>query len=50
MLQRALLDKGLLKVLNFRNSRSTLAYAHLITPGGLAGKSALTRGYLERKS
>jgi hypothetical protein len=27
-----------------------VAYAYLVTPGGLAEKAALTRGYLERKS
>ena len=49
-LLHALLDKGLLKARNFRNSQNKLAYAYLITPGGLAEKAALTRGYLERKS
>jgi EPS-associated MarR family transcriptional regulator len=49
-LLRALLDKGLLKARNFRNSQNKLAYAYLITPRGMAEKAALTRGYLERKS
>lgn len=49
-LLRALLDKGLLKARNFRNSHNKLAYAYLITPTGLAEKAALTRGYLDRKS
>ena len=49
-LLHALLDKGLLKARNFRNSQNKLAYAYLVTPGGLAEKAALTRGYLERKS
>ena len=49
-LLRALLDKGLLKARNFRNSQNKLAYAYLITPTGLAEKAALTRGYLDRKS
>ena len=49
-LLHALLDKGLLKARNFRNSQNKLAYAYLLTPGGLAEKAALTRGYLERKS
>jgi hypothetical protein len=31
-------------------SQRQLAYAYLVTPGGLAEKAALTRGYLERKS
>ena len=49
-LLHALLDKGLLKARNFRNSQNKLAYAYLVTPGGLAEKAALTRGYLERKA
>jgi EPS-associated MarR family transcriptional regulator len=46
---RALLDKGLLKVQNFRNSQRKLAYAYLLTPAGLAEKAALTRRFLARK-
>ena len=49
-LLRALLDKGLLKASNFRNSQNKLAYAYLLTPQGLAQKAALTRTYLERKT
>ena len=49
-LLRALLDKGLLKARNFRNSHNKLAYAYLLTPSGIAQKAELTRGYLERKT
>ena len=49
-LLRALLDKGLLKARNFRNSQNKLAYAYLLTPSGIAQKAELTRGYLERKT
>ena len=49
-LLRALLDKGLLKARNFRNSQNKLAYAYLVTPSGMAQKAELTRGYLERKT
>jgi EPS-associated MarR family transcriptional regulator len=48
-LLRALVDKGLLKARNFRNSHK-LAYAYLLTPQGLAQKAALTQSYLERKT
>lgn len=46
---RALLDKGLIKVRNFRNSHNKLAYAYLLTPAGLAAKARLTRRFLEAK-
>jgi EPS-associated MarR family transcriptional regulator len=49
-LLRALLDKGLLKARNFRNSQNKLAYAYLVTPSGIAQKAELTRSYLERKT
>ena len=49
-LLHALLDKGLLKARNFRNSQNKLAYAYLLTPSGIAQKAELTRGYLERKT
>ena len=49
-LLRALVDKGLLKARNFRNSHNQLAYAYLLTPSGIAQKAELTRGYLERKT
>lgn len=46
---RALLDKGLIKVQNFRQSKNKLRYAYLLTPVGLAEKSKLTAEYLRRK-
>ena len=49
-LLHALLDKGLPKACNFRNSQNKLAYAYLLTPSGIAQKAELTRGYLERKT
>jgi EPS-associated MarR family transcriptional regulator len=49
-LLRALVEKGLLKARNFRNSQNKLAYAYLLTPSGIAQKAELTRGYLERKT
>jgi len=44
-LLRALVDKGLLKARNFRNSQNKLAYAYLLTPSGMAQKAELTRAY-----
>lgn len=49
-LVRALLDRGAIKVRNFRNSQNKLAYAYLLTPSGMAHKAALTQGYLQRKT
>ena len=46
---RALVEKGLLKVENFRRSQNKLAYAYQLTPSGLAAKARITRRYLEIK-
>lgn len=46
---RALLDKGLIKMQNFRNNQNKLAYAYLLTPAGLAAKADLTTRFLKLK-
>ncbi|WP_417252348.1 MarR family EPS-associated transcriptional regulator [Castellaniella sp.] len=46
---RALLDKGLIKMQNFRNSDNKLGYAYLLTPAGITAKAELTRNFLKRK-
>jgi EPS-associated MarR family transcriptional regulator len=46
---RALLDKGLIKLQNFQNSQKKLAYSYLLTPSGIAEKTALTASFLKRK-
>jgi EPS-associated MarR family transcriptional regulator len=45
----ALLDKGLVKIKNFRRNDNKLAYAYLLTPKGLREKVKLTRRFLARK-
>ena len=45
----ALLDKGLIKVQNFKSSKRKLAYAYLLTPTGIAEKATLTQRFLKRK-
>jgi EPS-associated MarR family transcriptional regulator len=45
----ALLDKGLVKVGNFRRSDRKLAYAYVLTPNGLREKLRLTKAFLARK-
>lgn len=46
---KALVEKGLIKVQNFRNSQNKLAYAYLLTPLGIAEKANLTARFLRRK-
>jgi EPS-associated MarR family transcriptional regulator len=45
----SLLDRGLVKVGNFRRSDNKLAYAYVLTPTGLREKMRLTRAFLSRK-
>ena len=45
----ALIDKGLVKVRNFAQSSNKLGYAYLLTPQGIAEKTQLTQGFVERK-
>ena len=46
---RALVDKGLVKVQNFRRSENKLAYAYQLTPRGIADKARMTRLFLKIK-
>jgi len=46
---RALVEKGLVKMRNYRNSENKSAYLYLLTPRGLRSKGALARRFLERK-
>jgi len=48
-LMRALLDKGLVKMQNFRRSDNKMAYAYQLTPRGVAERVRLTRAFLARK-
>ena len=45
----ALMEKGLVKLDNFQNSRHKFKYMYLLTPAGLAEKAALTGSFLKRK-
>jgi EPS-associated MarR family transcriptional regulator len=45
----ALIDKGLVKVRNFRNNRNKLGYAYLLTPRGIESKATITVQFLRRK-
>lgn len=45
----ALVEKGLLKLSNFTAAVDKRRYAYVLTPAGIAAKSALTRKFLIRK-
>jgi EPS-associated MarR family transcriptional regulator len=45
----ALAAKGSIKIQNFRNNKNKWVYAYLLTPQGLAEKTALTGSFLKRK-
>ena len=46
---RALAQKGLVKVRNFRASDNKLRYAYVLTPQGVEAKTRLTVRFLKRK-
>jgi len=46
---KALIDVGLLKVTNFRNSKNKLAYMYLLTPSGIEEKASITVRFLKYK-
>ena len=45
----ALIDKGLVKIQNFRNNKNKRVYAYLLTPKGIAEKAEMTMQFLQRK-
>ncbi len=45
----ALLQKGLIKVQNFKSNKRKLAYAYLLTPAGIVEKAVLTQRFLKCK-
>lgn len=46
---KALLDKGLIKMQNFRSAENKRSYAYLLTPIGIARKADLTVRFLKHK-
>jgi len=46
---KALVDKGWIKMQNFRNSQHKLGYAYLLTPSGIVQKADLTARFLLAK-
>lgn len=45
----ALIEKGMVKVSNFRSSDNKLRYAYILTPEGINEKASLTASFLRRK-
>ena len=45
----ALIEKGFVKLENFKNSQRKGRYAHLLTPKGMRQKSLLTHRFIVRK-
>ena len=46
---KALVEKGWLKLENFQGNPNKLGYLYLLTPMGIAAKTALTTRFLKRK-
>ena len=46
----ALIDKGWIKLKNFKRSDNKRGYLYLLTPEGVAKKSILAQNFLNRKS
>ena len=46
---KALKEKGLIKINNFKKSKSKLGYIYLLTPRGVSQKTQLTINFMKRK-
>jgi EPS-associated MarR family transcriptional regulator len=46
---KALMEKGLVKMKNFANSKNKFGYIYVLTPTGMAEKAAMTHRFLRRK-
>jgi EPS-associated MarR family transcriptional regulator len=46
---KALIEKGLIKADNFKNSTNKVGYLYLLTPQGIEAKGVLTKAFLQRK-
>lgn len=46
---QALIEKGMVKVGNFKNSQNKQAYAYLLTPKGIEDRAKVTARFLNRK-
>ncbi len=46
---KALMEKGLVKMKNFANSKNKFGYVYVLTPTGMAERAAITHRFLQRK-
>ncbi len=46
---KALMEKGLVKMQNFKESKNKFGYVYVLTPRGMSEKAALTNRFLKRK-
>jgi MarR family. len=46
---KALIEKGFIKVDNFKNSKNKIAYLYFLTPSGIEEKAKITYWFLRRK-
>ena len=46
---RALMEKGWVKVDNFRRSQRKIRYVYNLTPSGVSARARITRSFLRRK-
>ena len=46
---KAMMEKGLVKMKNFAQSKNKFGYVYVLTPSGVAEKAAMTHRFLQRK-
>ena len=46
---KSLIEKGFVKLENFKQNPRKAQYAYLLTPSGIREKSSLARGFIKRK-
>ena len=46
---KALIDKGHIKLANFKASKNKLGYVYVLTPEGIAHRAKLAAGFIKRK-
>ena len=46
---KALMQRGLVKMKNFANSKNKFGYVYVLTPTGMAEKAAIARRFMQRK-
>lgn len=46
---KALIDKGHIKLANFKASKNKLGYVYALTPEGIANRAQLAAGFIRRK-